>query len=231
MNGCSTASTLWTPDVVPVVENDLMRCSPFINNATVVILDWDDTLLPSSWITQAGHRLDTPLEIDETTRQQLETLEQSVANLLHCVTQRSTCVIITNAETGWVELSAAKFMPSVAKVVNRLRVVSARSSYERTYPDSPLDWKFAAFTQELDSFYNGFAADARRNVISFGDSLHEREAIHLVTGAMQNVHTKSIKFVERPSIRQLQHQVDMVLGYFNHIFHYNDSLDLMLSVS
>lgn len=36
MNGaCSTAAAaLWTPGVVPVVENDSVKCSPYKNNAT-----------------------------------------------------------------------------------------------------------------------------------------------------------------------------------------------------
>ena len=35
-------------------------------DSTVVILDWDDTLLPSSWITQSGYRLDSVLDLDDT---------------------------------------------------------------------------------------------------------------------------------------------------------------------
>lgn len=108
---------------------------------TVIILDWDDTLLPSSWVTQCGHRLDEPLMLDEGTKQELKRLENSVSMLLTRLVAQGNIVIITNAETGWVELSCSKFMPQVLGQVNKLRVVSARSSYERYYPNSPLRWK------------------------------------------------------------------------------------------
>ncbi len=50
-------------------------------------------------------------------------------------------LIITNAETGWVELSCKKFMPRVQPYLQNLRVLSARSAFEALYPDSPSDWK------------------------------------------------------------------------------------------
>jgi hypothetical protein len=50
-------------------------------------------------------------------------------------------VIITNAETGWVELSCKKFMPRVLPFLAGVKVLSARSTFESLYPDSPADWK------------------------------------------------------------------------------------------
>ena len=71
----------------------------------MLIFDWDDTLLPSSWITESNHRLDQELQVDDDTKVQLSLLEASVCRLLDIVTQHGTCIIVTNAETGWVELS------------------------------------------------------------------------------------------------------------------------------
>ncbi len=69
-----------------------------------------------------------------------------------------------------------------------------------------------------------------KNIISCGDSMHEREAIHLVTEQMTHVYTKSIKFVDRPSLEQLRQQVDMIQRFFSQICDHNDHLDLMLSL-
>lgn len=70
-----------------------------------------------------------------------------------------------------------------------------------------------------------------RNILSFGDSVHERAAIQKVTSAMgPGVLTKSIKFVERPTVEQLKRQVDLVGSCFESIVQHADSLDLMLTI-
>ena len=89
-----------------------------------------------------------------------------------------------------------------------------------------------AFAQEITSLYTGRRADARRNIVSFGDSIHERAAIHKVTATMgASTLTKSIKFVERPTVEQLKRQVDLVTNCFEEITHHNGCLDLMLTIS
>ena len=80
-----------------------------------------------------------------------------------------------------------------------------------------------AFAVEIAEFFKGVIDCPKRNIISFGDSAHEREAIMNVTKwvfqtlisaastleyvrrAMEHEHvTKSLKFVERPMIEQLK---------------------------
>lgn len=70
-----------------------------------------------------------------------------------------------------------------------------------------------------------------RNILSFGDSIHERSAIHKVTSTLGGgVRTKSIKFVERPTVEQLKRQVDLVTSCFDAIVGHGESLDLMLTI-
>ena len=88
-----------------------------------------------------------------------------------------------------------------------------------------------AFRQEICLAYAHKRQDAAvRNIISFGDSIHERLAIHKVTSTMRNARTKSIKFVERPTVEQLKRQVDLVSSCFDEIYRHNGSLDLMLTI-
>ncbi len=61
--------------------------------------------------------------------------------------------------------------------------------------------------------------------------MHERAAVHKVTTGMGGgVRTKSIKFVERPTVEQLKRQVDLVTNCFEEITTHNGSLDLMLTI-
>ena len=83
-------------------------------------------------------------------------------------------------------------MPGLIPLLNQINVVSARSTFESTFPDSPLKWKFYAFQQNL---LNVFAcAEKRKNIISMGDSHVEREAIRAVTRGYPNTTCKSVKF-------------------------------------
>ena len=88
-------------------------------------------------------------------------------------------VLVTNAERGWIELSCQKFMPTLFPSLENVKVVSARTSYESAETSSPLDWKLRAFEAEIRRCYGSATLvdpDSRKNVLSLGDSVHEREA-------------------------------------------------------
>lgn len=106
----------------------------------MIIFDWDDTLLCSTWLAARGLRLDSPKELPAEARAQLGVLEDSVCVLINTALAYGPVCIITNAERGWVELSAKKFMPSVVPLLSRVRVLSARSTFEADFP-CPTDWK------------------------------------------------------------------------------------------
>jgi hypothetical protein len=196
---------------------------------TVIFLDWDDTLLCSSVLSNQGIKLDSDLDHAVDLVAQLEELSDSVISVLNVAMTFGTVYIVTNGETGWVQLSAQKFLPSVVPVLAKLRVLSARSTFEALFPDSPMKWKFHAFQESLNQEY----ADSHciKNVMSFGDSHAEREAIRLVTRGLPNTRTKSIKFAERPTIEQLQRQLELVSNCFQYITSHEDDLDLCMSLS
>eukprot|EP01138_Halocafeteria_seosinensis_P001500 gb/GECG01001538.1/.p1 GENE.gb/GECG01001538.1/~~gb/GECG01001538.1/.p1 ORF type:complete len:253 (+),score=37.74 gb/GECG01001538.1/:1-759(+) len=197
---------------------------------TIIVFDWDDTLLSSSWLAQHGLRLDDDLTVPEEFAVQLNQLGEAVIKTLEKASKYGEVVIITNAQAGWVERSAERFMPSVLPYIRNLRVLSARSEFESLYPNQPLAWKVEAFHRELFVSSSNGKSEGRRNVISLGDSRHERVAIHRVKSALPSALTKSIKFVEHPSIEQLTRQVDLVNHCMEEIVHHKGDLDLMLTI-
>jgi len=176
-----------------------------------------------------GYRLDSPDEIPSDVQAQLFSLENAVMNLLTLISKMGTIVIVTNAETGWVELSCQRFIPRVLPYVQKLKVLSARSTFEPYHPNAPSEWKHRAFEQEMRRLLPD--ARSRKNIISMGDSLHEREAVQKLTRNLSDVRTKSVKFVERPNLDQLKKQVDLVTSSFDYICNYEGDLDLMLTIS
>jgi hypothetical protein len=202
---------------------------------TVIIFDWDDTLLASSFLSSRGYRLDTEMEKSpeaEVVDAQLRELETAVCTLLTMAMSYGHVHIVTNAETGWVQLSAQKFMPSVVPFLSRVNVLSARSTFEPAHPDSPLKWKFFAFQEKLAAHFNAdYKVGSKKNVVSFGDSHVEREAVRAVTRAMHSTRCKSVKFAERPSMEQLRRQLELVTNCFHYIHHHDGDLDLQLTVT
>ncbi len=196
---------------------------------SVIIFDWDDTLLASTWLASRGMRLDEPEVLPEDVRAHLEELQTSVVALLEQAIKLAPVCVVTNAETGWVQLSARRFMPAVEPLLARVHVLSARSTYEPV-SRCPSEWKVRAFHQVLGDHFVTVDPLAARNVISFGDSIHERHAVHKVTAGVPNTLTKSVKFVERPTSEQLKRQVELVSGCIGDIVSHTANLDLMLTI-
>jgi hypothetical protein len=213
----STPSPTNTPPPCPSLDN------------TVIIFDWDDTLLASSFLSSRGYRLESTLERTPDIDAQLKDLEQSVCAVLKLASSYGHVHIVTNAETGWVQLSAQKFIPGVVPLLEKFKVVSARSTYESMFPDCPLKWKFYAFQEKLNKTFGDLKSE--KNVISFGDSHVEREAVRAVTKGFSNTRTKSVKFAERPSMEQLRRQIELVTNCFHYIIQHDGDLDLQLTVT
>jgi len=204
---------------------------------TVIIFDWDDTLLASSFLSSRGYRLDTEMEKSaeaDLVDAQLRELETAVCTLLTMAMSYGHVHVVTNAETGWVQLSAQKFMPGLVPLLSKVNVLSARSTFEPAHPDSPLKWKFFAFQEKLSTHFNTdykVSPGSKKNVVSFGDSHVEREAVRAVTRGMAATRCKSVKFAERPSMEQLRRQLELVTNCFHYIHHHDGDLDLQLTVT
>lgn len=205
------------------------KTSSSMETRTIIFLDWDDTLLCSSVLSGQGIRLDSDMDHAVELLPQLDELSESVINVLNTALSYGEVHIVTNGETGWVQLSAQKFLPSVVPMLEKVRVLSARSAFESMFPDSPMKWKFHAFQESLADLYTD--SNCVKNVLSFGDSHAEREAIRAVTRGLPNTRTKSIKFAERPTIEQLQRQLELVGNCFQYINNHEEDLDLCMSLS
>ena len=137
----------------------------------------------------------------------LALLEDNVLTLLAACRERGRCVIVTNAAKGWVQQSGKRFVPRVVKYLqdHKVSVVSAQASFAASCPSGdPADWKKKAFARELTSGTN-------INMLSVGDSVFEREAAHFC-GKNQRKQsrgglTKTVKFVDSPTIEQLRRQL------------------------
>jgi len=127
-----------------------------VEDGTVVVFDWDDTLLPSTHLSTMGHGILTDAPFGDTLQAELNTLEDQVINLLKLAIDKvgaHRVTIITNAEQGWVELSAQKFIPGVLPILEECHVISARTTFESASLPSPFDWKLHCFWYKIQQTF------------------------------------------------------------------------------
>lgn len=193
---------------------------------TILIFDWDDTILPSTWIQQQGLRLDDQSWPNREQRRQLRVLARRGAQTLRAAKALGGVVLVTNAERGWIELSCRKFLPTLWPSLESLKILSARSVYEKPGVTSPSEWKTLAFAQEIKRYYKDLPIDRRKNIMSFGDSAHERRALFQVVKHISNCCTKSFKLEAAPNVQQLQKQLELIRACLVHFVCHDGNLDL-----
>jgi len=234
---CASAAVAQAPPVpVPAPAPAHGKCESaqgekFEKEETFFIFDWDDTVLPSSWVQRQGLRLDAGSRVTPEQHELLATVADVAAKTLRAARQHGTVILVTNAERGWIELSCRKFMPTLAPMLESIRMVSARTTYEGPDCKSPLDWKLRAFDAEIVNFFGAdvaFDSSKRKNVLSLGDSVHEREALLRAAASLPNCHPKTLKFVERPDLSEICKQHELINSCFEQVVHHNGQLDLCI---
>ena len=100
----------------------------------------------------------------------LSNLDQIASALLTKSKTFGRVYIVTNATEGWVEISAARFLPKVREVIkNDVTIISARSNHSKLYPRDPLRWKIEAFLETRADLNE----EVLTNLIVLGDSTFE----------------------------------------------------------
>lgn len=184
---------------------------------TVSIFDWDDTLLCTSslepYVVQ-GKAL--PCAVYE----ELRSIGKAAADLLELALQSGRTLIVTNAREGWVESSAATYLPELLPLLQRVQIVSARSLYEARFPQELANWKRSVFFD----LRKKLPPQAVVNCIVLGDSLYEMSAAISMGRAFSGTTIKAIKFKEEPTPAELLSQLQVVVRRFTDIVSCGQSL-------
>lgn len=200
-------STSWQRHVSPSLPDPSSPGRWKTADETLFIIDWDDTLFPTSHI-----RADPRLSFEEAApcfrstprkaglegehelsrmRAQLEQHADAVRDLLVLASSMGGVAIVTLAQRSWVEDSIARFMPSLRGLFDELdiHVVEARSAatlpcQRATYGegrDLGQFMKTQAIAWVARCFYGtgrgGGTSRSWKNVLSIGDSEAERLAL------------------------------------------------------
>ena len=110
---------------------------------TCIIFDWDDTILCTTFLAPHHHLIYDPnLKFPPTLQKRLTELDDVAYDLLHKAKTFGRVYIVTNAQEGWVELSANRFLPRVFQELQQdVTIISARTKYQKLYPKDISKWK------------------------------------------------------------------------------------------
>lgn len=205
---------------------------------SVFILDWDDTLLPTTYILQREEEEETLtskdfVEIDTLVVELLENLTSTMEKV----------IIITNAMNFWVEESSEMYLPKTHKFLedSSIEIFSARH-YEHEYPENMLKWKKNEFKTRLSAAIDSISSDTadfkigvkrKRTCVqrtpalqlfSVGDSLHDLQA--LAKFECSNAIKKNVKLCQRPDLAKLKLTLQKLGRVIPLISEINCSIDL-----
>jgi len=170
-------------------------------NKTLIILDWDDTLFPTTWITTNEINLRNNIDIDKH-RQYFSQVDLDLNNLLIKLTQCGTVIIVTNALLTWIKLSTT-ILPRTSKILEKIKVISARGDFQ-SKSANPMDWKKFAFESIVQTMGKKI-----NNIVSVGDAEYEYNAlINLFDPNPKSYKLlKSVKFIKYPTKEVLIDQI------------------------
>lgn len=217
----------------------------------MILLDWDDTVLPSTVLTLHGVEADR-LEIPGGLKRALGVLEKSVHKFLVYGVEYGQIIVVTNSDVGWVELSGKRFMPQIyhlmqereikvgiayrphllytyltVRLLSRLchsQVVYAKSLY-RSIASTLAECKAIAFREQVELLYPG-AEEV--NVIAIGDSKVEVDAAHDLAQGMPTGCVKVVRFPANPTLEILNSQFSVLRKRFDDIWKGENSTEIRL---
>jgi hypothetical protein len=200
-----------------------LKSPTFPSLINIIILDWDDTLFPTEYFKTRTDMLLNHKLIPEEINLKLRTL---ASNIIKVITSANTCgyvTIVSNASMGWLKL-CFQVIPEIIPIMQSICVISAQDNFKHR-SDDPAKWKEWTFCKYLNDLINQQEKymkenysnmSYRYNLISIGDSVHERDALKIYA---QNLNTilnpihpdsifaKTIKLVEKPTFEKVNSQL------------------------
>lgn len=208
-------------NVLTYNKNDL----PINYDSTIIILDWDDTLYPTSWTVENGIDLTDPKSRYKFMNY-FNLLDKYLSQTLKEFKKYGHVLIITNAMPEWVELSSS-VLPKTIRSLKNIEIISARQKFQNHAKMS--DWKKLTFKEELTKRIKKYKYT---NVISIGDAEYEHNAlINLYNWELlPHKYLKSIQFIKSSDYRTLIDQIKMIKKCISQIVITKRQMDLKFDI-
>ena len=196
-----------------------------IKNNTIFIFDWDDTLFFTTHINPSENN--TFFYESQTEKKFMNRIEYYVCEILNKALSKGEVFIITNSGDGWVHACAQFYYPNLIPILKKINIISARDSYQKDYPNDPITWKIKAFN-DLKKRFN-FEKCIVSNIICIGDNNCEIIAAQKLGEEFNNCLVKTIKFKEKPNLKELIKQIILINEQILRVYNYPKSLTIQVN--
>ena len=188
---------------------------------TIIILDWDDTLYPTSWVIKNNIDI-TDSKIRKKYMGEFMNLDIYISKLLLSLKKYGEVVIITNAMLSWVTLTLT-VLPLTNKIVNNLELISAREKYSKL--SEMTDWKKHTFNELMN---RKLKKKEYNNLISIGDSKYEHNAlINLYHHKLiPNKYIKIVRLIRNVNYDELIEELKILTKNVKYINNKKEHIDL-----
>jgi hypothetical protein len=178
---------------------------------TLFILDWDDTLFPTSWTTKNNVDI-INAESRDRYIEHFKTLDRALSTFLKNIKQYGKVIIVTNAMTEWVKVSSI-VLPDTYHVLRGINIVSAKNLFSDQTKDV-MEWKKRTFKLIIDK---EFEDKKLMNVISAGDMHYEHHALVSLTQSYFDKikYLKSFRLIKNPTYDELLEEIELLDNYIH----------------
>ena len=200
------------------------NCININNNSTLIILDWDDTLFPTSWISKNNIEFLSPKNKEILYKKFFYKLDIHLVELFKKMLKCGDIIIITNALLNWINMSIT-ILPKMSNLINNnnnIKIVSARGEFSK-YTNNMTDWKKMAFKREVELINKNKKIN---NIISIGDAEYEYFALINLYDKNNFKLLKAIKFKRYPNIYEIDEQIEIMINSIEDICTQKTHLDL-----
>lgn len=190
------------------------------NNNTLFILDWDDTLFPTTWIGKNNIDL-TNQDIRDKYVEHFKPLDRALFSFLNHIKNNGTIIIVTNAVVEWVKITLI-IIPQTFNLLKNVNIMSARELFSDKSTDI-MDWKKNTFKLIIDKEYNN---KPLMNIISIGDAEYEHQALVALTKIHINKikYLKSFRLIKNPTYEQILEQIELLDLYIDKFWNLHKQL-------
>ena len=154
---------------------------------TVFILDWDDTLMCTSFISSKTKSL------SDEEKNIITNLGKIVSIFLKECLKYGNIIIMTNSSEKWLKKTAENYLKLEKDIIGKIKIISTRDRYYKK-GINPAKWKELALGEILLKY-----GDKIENLICGSDSESDIEVFKNISKINEDINISTIKFKTKPS--------------------------------
>ncbi|ARF11102.1 hypothetical protein Hokovirus_4_76 [Hokovirus HKV1] len=184
---------------------------------TLIFIDWDDTLFPTTWLTKNNININ-----DKKYTKFFTLLDEIIDNFFTLIITTGKIFIVTNATLNWIKISS-NILPKTLQHLKNIKIISAKQTYQYTYPNNVHLWKKLCFKKIANKHMQ---QNKINNIISIGDAMYEYNALINLYFSSHKKYLKAIKFIQYSEYEHIIEQITILCQNIKNIINHKQHLDL-----